>query len=275
MPPRGPGCRGRHGGPELMCAPKEKVEDMAPSSRAAVLLASHRGCRTFGIASLRDGLTRVPLPRFAIIDPRDRDRRLSAGAQPAGRWPPTAGATGGPAGHAAWSRVGRRPASAPGVALGSLAERGVAGRRSTRHRRRRRRSSWWIPAAAVWSDGDDRRLPSTPGRSAWQRAATREAALLKGLSDRLGWEAVLEFEQRGDLPVATAAGQAGAPTPSSSTDGSATTCPTVVVLGADTMRWGAASTWPGAIRRALFGEDPMPTPSASSTASTNCSAAPA
>ena len=90
-------------------------------------------------------------------------------------------------------------------------------------------------------------------------AATREAALVKGLSDRLGWEAVLEFEQRGDLPVATAAGQA---VPNAIVlDGRLDhDVPTVVVLGADTMRWGAAATWPGAIRRALFGEDPHADP---------------
>ena len=36
--------------------------------------------------------------------------------------------------------------------------------------------------------------------------------------------------------------------------------PTVVVLAADTMRWGAASTWNGAMRRALYGEDPVADP---------------
>lgn len=113
--------------------------------------------------------------------------------------------------------------------------------------------SCWIPAAAVWSDGETT-TPERPRPIGLAVAATRESAVLKGLSDRLGWEAVLEFEQRGDLPLATAAGQA---VPNAIVlDGRLDhAVPTVVILGAETIRWGAAATWPGAIRRALFGED--------------------
>ena len=85
-------------------------------------------------------------------------------------------------------------------------------------------------------------------------AATREAALVKGLSDRLGWEAVLELE-RGDLPVAEAIGTPPL-TNALVLDGRLDhDVPTVIVLAAETVRWGAASTWDGALRRALYGDD--------------------
>ena len=34
--------------------------------------------------------------------------------------------------------------------------------------------------------------------------------------------------------------------------------PTVVLLGADFVRWGAGATWDGAVRRALYGDDGNP-----------------
>ena len=34
-----------------------------------------------------------------------------------------------------------------------------------------------------------------------------------------------------------------------------------MLLGADTMRWGAGSTWDGALRRALYGDYPPADPS--------------
>jgi hypothetical protein len=112
---------------------------------------------------------------------------------------------------------------------------------------------WWIPAAAVWCDADVDSHPEQPRPVGLAMAATREAALVKGLSDRLGWEAVLALE-RGDLPVAEGVG-----TPLNNAvvlDGRlGHDVPTVVVLAAETVRWGAASTWDGALRRALYGDD--------------------
>ncbi len=121
--------------------------------------------------------------------------------------------------------------------------------------------SWWLPAAAVWSDADCPDTPEHPRPIGLATASTREAAFLKGISDRLGWEAVLEFERGGDLPAApafdgTSIGRAIV------LDGRlGHAVPTVVVLGADTMRWGAGATWEAAWRRALYGDDPATDPS--------------
>ncbi len=112
----------------------------------------------------------------------------------------------------------------------------------------------------MWSDADGSEHPEHPRPIGLATAPTREAALVKGVSDRLGWEAVLEFERGADLPKASAV-----------TDSSGANAivldgrldhdvPTVVVLAADTMRWGAGSTWNGAMRRALYGEDPAADP---------------
>jgi hypothetical protein len=121
--------------------------------------------------------------------------------------------------------------------------------------------SWWLPAAAVWSDAERPDGPEHPRPIGLATASSRDAALLKGISDRLGWEAVLEFDRGADLQAAptfdvTSTGQAivldgrlGHPVPA------------VVVLGADTMRWGAGATWETAWRRALYGDDPTVDPS--------------
>ena len=146
------------------------------------------------------------------------------------------------------------------IALGSLAERGVltgdrlvAAHDVAGH-------SWWIPADAVWSDADTPYQPEHPRPIGLATAGTREAALVKGMSDRLGWEAVLEFERGADLPDATtvvASARANAIVLDGRLDHDV---PTVVILAADTMRWGAGATWDGAMRRALYGEDPLVDP---------------
>jgi hypothetical protein len=120
--------------------------------------------------------------------------------------------------------------------------------------------SWWLPAAAVWSDADRPDGPEHPRPIGLATASTRDAALLKGISDRLGWEAVLEFERGGDLSAA--------PTRNGTVVGQVIVLdgrlghavPTVVVLGTDTMRWGAGATWESAWCRALFGDDPAADP---------------
>jgi hypothetical protein len=142
------------------------------------------------------------------------------------------------------------------IALGALAERGVlAGERLvTAHDAAGH--SRWVTAEAVWSDATRSAHPEHPRPIGLATASTREAALVKGVSDRLGWEAVLEFERGTELPEASAVtGSSG--TNAIVLDGRlGHHVPTVVVLGADTMRWGAGSTWNGAMRRALYGEDP-------------------
>lgn len=114
--------------------------------------------------------------------------------------------------------------------------------------------AWWIAADAVWRDTDNSPDPDKPLPIGLATAATRDAAMIIGLSDRLGWEAVLEFERGTDLPRADALadfiddnvvildGRLGHD------------LPTVVVLGRDMVRWGAGATWYGAMRRAMYGE---------------------
>jgi hypothetical protein len=89
-------------------------------------------------------------------------------------------------------------------------------------------------------------------------ARTQERAYAAGLSDRLGWEAVLVFERGGHLPVVE-------PSPApAATNGTRLVVldgrlghdvPTVVVLGDGMVRWGAGATWSSAVHRALFGHD--------------------
>jgi hypothetical protein len=138
------------------------------------------------------------------------------------------------------------------VAIGALSSRAVADGERLVTAEDPAGQLWWISAGAVWSDAGAERHPERAQPIGLAMAATREAALVKGLSDRLGWEAVLELG-RADLPVAEGVGtQINAVV----LDGRlGHDVPTVVVLGADTVRWGAASTWEGALRRALYGDD--------------------
>ena len=114
----------------------------------------------------------------------------------------------------------------------------------------------WIPADAVWSDADHAERPQHPRPVGLATALTRERAIGVGLGDRLGWEAVLAFERGDDLP----------PVDMDSADDPADRVvvldgrlghdvPTVVVLGDDFVRWGAAATWSTAVHRALYGDD--------------------
>jgi hypothetical protein len=93
-------------------------------------------------------------------------------------------------------------------------------------------------------------------------AATQERAIVAGLSDRLGWEAAVELERGTDLPPALGVSQPVADSGSGTVlvlDGRlGHSVPTVVLLGADFVRWGAGATWDGAVRRALYGDDGNP-----------------
>ena len=140
------------------------------------------------------------------------------------------------------------------IGLGALADRAlVDGDRLVSAHDAHGHSSW-IPAEAVWSDADGQRHPENPRPIGLATAADRESALIRGLSDRLGWEAMLEFERGRELPMVTALGDNPLGDAIVLDGRLGHDVPTVIVLGTDTMRWGAASTWSGAVRRALYGD---------------------
>jgi hypothetical protein len=204
----------------------------------------------------------LPLPSLAIIGgvtailDHPRVRHLRVGHRQTTRTP-------------SWGRPatlrGRRDVIAlrqrQTIALGALADRAVlsgerlvAAEDQVGHR-------WWISAESVWSDSHAADHPEHPRPIGLATAATRHAALLRGLSDRLGWEAVLEFERGADLPVASAVREPQAVNAIVLDGRLDHDVPTVVVLAADTMRWGAGATWDGAMRRALYGDDHSTDPS--------------
>ena len=109
--------------------------------------------------------------------------------------------------------------------------------------------SWWIPADAVWSDAQTERQPQHPWSVGLAMGRSRDAAMVCGLSDRLGWEAN-ESRLRGHaLPVLD--GDDGGPT---LYDGRLDhDVPTVVLVKGSVVCWGAGSTFDIAHQRALFG----------------------
>lgn len=127
-------------------------------------------------------------------------------------------------------------------------------------------TAWWIPAAAVWRDAacedgacpEDGHSTERPNAIGLATARTTATAVLAGLSDRLGWEAVIALDRGDDIPALTEDGlvdEAGLdPSELVVLDGRiGHGVPTVIVLGADVARWGAGRTWAAALRRALFG----------------------
>jgi hypothetical protein len=149
----------------------------------------------------------------------------------------------------------------PVVALGALPDRRDRGERSANANERLVTAAdiegraYWIPADAVWSDADHAADPQHPRPVGLATGRNRQRTLAVGLSDRLGWEAVLAYD-RGDrlpevseLPVTRGErlvvldGRLGHDVP------------TVVVLGDDFIRWGAAATWSTAVHRALYGDN--------------------
>lgn len=114
-------------------------------------------------------------------------------------------------------------------------------------------TSWWIPAGAAWCDGEDTDAPEHPRRIGLTTAADHGTAIVQGLSDRLGWEAVAHLDQGGTLPE-LALGTELDPDHFALLDGRlGHDVPTVVVVGADVTCWGAASTWERALHRAIYG----------------------
>lgn len=175
----------------------------------------------------------------------------------AGRWDatttpsPTSGPTLVPAGGSVIA-LRRRDV----IALGSLATRGVVEGSNLVIAFDADERSWWIAADAVWSDGDDSLQPQHPRPIGLSTAATHQRALLAGLSDRLGWEAVLELEHGRDLPVVDAELQVGRERLTAFDGRLDHGVPTIVLVGEDTVRWGAGATWDAAMRRATYGDDP-------------------
>jgi hypothetical protein len=146
----------------------------------------------------------------------------------------------------------------PVVALGALLDRStaVSERLVAAHDVAGR--ACWIPAEAVWSDTEDAERPQHPRPVGLATALTPERAFAAGLSDRLGWEAVLVFEHGGQLPLIDTAPADTAVNGDRLVvlDGRlGHEVPTVVVLGDDLIRWGAAATWSTAVHRALYGDD--------------------
>jgi hypothetical protein len=116
--------------------------------------------------------------------------------------------------------------------------------------------AYWIPADAVWSDADHAEHPQHPRPVGLATALTRARAIGTGLSDRLGWEAVLAFERGDDLPPVETVPAGEAADRLVVLDGRlGHEIPTVVVLGDAFVRWGAAATWSTALHRALYGDD--------------------
>lgn len=144
----------------------------------------------------------------------------------------------------------------PVVALGALGTRShvvgdhLVGALDTTGR------SWLIPADAVWSDGEETLRPQHPRPIGLAMAASSERAITSGLSDRLGWEAVLEFERGRELPVVDAQLDVGHQRVAALDGRLEHGVPTIVLLGEDMVRWGAGSTWDAAMRRAMYGDDP-------------------
>lgn len=138
------------------------------------------------------------------------------------------------------------------VAAGSLHDRAVAVGSRLVSATDTAGDVWLIPAAAVWSDWETAPDPQHPLPIGLATGASPERVLVAGLSDRLGWEAVMHFERGADLPVIKdAPGDARRLVVLDGRIGH--DVPTVLLLGDDVLRWGAGLTWADAVRRALFG----------------------
>ena len=195
---------------------------------------------------------------------RDRDSRPCPGALPAGRWPRDACGATAAAGRSRCSvAVRSSPCASAGPSPSVLcAERTVAQRLSAWSRPRLRAGhSWWIPrrrrlvgrrrARAPGASSADRSGNGRDqGRSAGQ-GPQRPARVGSGPGVRTRWRPARCGAVGDQATVANAIVLDGRLDHD---------VPTVVVLAADTMRWGAGSTWDGAMRRALYGDDPPADP---------------
>lgn len=125
------------------------------------------------------------------------------------------------------------------------------------------------PSAAPRHTGTASQRPVHPHAVGLAVGSSRALAMLAGLSDRLGWEAVADLADDGDPitalpPLGPAARAELVADPAASTaadggdvrllDGRHTAVPTIVMVGDGVLRWGAGATWLAALRRALFGD---------------------
>ena len=101
----------------------------------------------------------------------------------------------------------------------------------------------------MWSDADESSQPQHPRPTGLATGRTRESALLAGVSDRLGWEAVLEYERGCDLPALEGALVSGADDLVVLDGRLGHDIPTVVIVSHDMARWAAGATWAGALHR--------------------------
>lgn len=119
-------------------------------------------------------------------------------------------------------------------------------------------ATWWIPAEAVWSDASTQQRPQRPRPVGLSTADSEAAALLAGVSDRLGWEAMHQREHGVTLPVLdgsifSTTSVPGSPGSTVLLDGRLDhDVPTVVVAGEHVLRWGAGRTWDDALHRAMY-----------------------
>ena len=107
----------------------------------------------------------------------------------------------------------------------------------------------------MWSDADESTDPQHPRPVGLATARTRDGALLTGISDRLGWEALQAWERGYDLPLIDGVLNSGADDLVVLDGRIGHDVPTIVILGQGTARWGAGATWANAVHRALYGDD--------------------
>lgn len=148
------------------------------------------------------------------------------------------------------------------VGTGEILERGLVGGTHLVSATGPHGRCWWIPAGAVWADGDSEPAPQHPRPVGLATATDPTSATVQGLSDRLGWEAVMHLERGHDLPALPLPADLDAG-PFLVLDGRlGHEIPTVVVVGDDLTRWGAATTWERALHRALYGGQGLATDTA-------------
>lgn len=109
---------------------------------------------------------------------------------------------------------------------------------------------WWIPACAVWSDTESAARPEHPRSVGMATDQDHARAVLTGLSDRLGWEALQAYEHGEVLPIVDVADPCDQAVVYDGRLGH--DVPTVLVVGERFTRWGAGVTVEAAYRRAMF-----------------------
>ena len=138
------------------------------------------------------------------------------------------------------------------VELGALGVRGELDGDRLVSARDLSNSPWWIPASSVWSDVESDGRPEHPRSVGMATDRNYARAVLTGVSDRLGWEALQAYEH-GEvlvpLDVADPSTQAVVYDGRLGHD-----VPTVLVIGERFIRWGAGATVASAYRRAMFGD---------------------